>query len=102
MSQEEQAHLRHRLNDCEARLDRGEEQFGLILQCLKDSTTAIRRLETSTKDVVNAYSDVQAAARVGMALQKWAIALIKFGGVLAVLGWSLNRLLEYWKHNPFP
>ncbi len=89
-----------RLRECELRLDRGEDHFQLVRDCLKANTDAIERLEASTKGVVEAYADVQAAARVGTALQKLVVFLLKFGGSLAAIGWALDRLLHYFKANP--
>ncbi len=87
-----------RLQECELRLDRGEEQFGLILLELQHNTAAIKTLTEKTAGVVSAYEDVQAAARIGNSLQKVVVWLIKCGGSLAAIGWAINRLIENFKH----
>ncbi len=91
-----------RLRSCENRLDQGEKLHAMVLQCMQENTAAICKLELTTKGVVDAYADIQAAARVGIMLQKFAVWLLKFGGALAFLGWALNRFLEAWKHSPGP
>lgn len=91
-----EAHMAH----CEQRFARGEEQFSRILSCLQENTEAIRSVDENTREVVQAYHDVQAAARVGNAIQKFIVWCMKWGGILAGIGYALNWILEHISKHP--
>lgn len=84
----------------EERLNRGEAQFATIIQSLAANTSAIETLTANTRGVVQAYADVQAAARVGTALQSFVIWCAKWGGAIALLGYAVHVILEHFKRNP--
>ena len=51
----------------------------------------IKRVATSTEGVVRLYTDVQAAARVGLGLQKLIVFLAKWG----IIGTALAKFATY-------
>lgn len=97
--QDQRRELHEHIEHCEARLQRGDEQFGQILQCLTDNTAAIQSLDRNTRGVVQAYQDVQATARVGNTVLRVAVWCIKAGGVLAVIGYGIHAAIEHFGNN---
>jgi TRAP-type mannitol/chloroaromatic compound transport system permease large subunit len=72
-------------------LDRQNQQ---ILKELATLTAAVATLTASTTGVVAAYNNMLGAIRVGMALQSFALWLMKWGaigaGVAAMIYWALD------------
>jgi hypothetical protein len=69
-----------------------------MLACQENSTKAIKDLTESTQGIVDLYSDLQGAARVGIAVQRGAIYLTKFG----VAGTMAAGALMYIVHEFSP
>lgn len=86
--------LVNHISQCEAKFERGERQFQQILNALSRNTEAVQSLDASTKDVRKAYNDVQAAARVGLAIQRFTVAVAKWGVAGTVLATGLMWVVE--------
>lgn len=87
--------------ECEERFGKGEAQFAQLLACIKDTKTSVDNLRKETSDVVQAYADVQAAARVGNSLQKFLIWCAKTGGLVAAFGAAVALALD-WIQRHYP
>lgn len=65
-------------------------------------TEAIEALAKSTSGIVQLYSDVQGATRLGVALQKFLVWLIKMGAWGVAMATGITYVLSHFKLPPSP
>ena len=87
------------------RFERGDQQFKILqeqqsqlISQLAQLTSAVSRLSESTKGVVDAYTSVQGAVKVGVALQNIVIWVAKWGvlgtALAAIMNWLLSHSIQ--------
>ena len=76
------------VKECEARFNKCDEQFSQILMAQSKNTESIQDLIDETRAVVELHRDVQGATRLGMAVQRFMVWLLKWGtiGTAIVVG----------------
>lgn len=79
------------------RLDEGDRRFNQLITATEANTKAVNKLVQETQGVVNLYRDVEGVYRLGVAMQKFGLWVIKWpvvgAGLLAIYMW----LTEHYK-----
>lgn len=85
---------------CERRFDEGQLKFDELIACVTDNTRAVTQasesitnLNAQTKDVVEAYSNIQGAVRVGFAVQKFGLWVMSLGAIISAGYYCVKEFL---------
>lgn len=73
-----------------------QQQADALSEALREQAAAIADLAQSTAGVVQLYSDMQAATRLGSGVQAFLLWCVKWGVITSGLAYGVRWLLEHF------
>ena len=91
-------------NECWERQERRWEQLAIMVeentQTTRELAESVCKIADSTAGVVRIYDDVQGAARVGAALQRFIVWVAKWGTIGAGLAVGMSWVVRHFMPPP--